>query len=184
MQGPRPRPIPPHVPENPDHGHHDGGHGHGGHGHGHHIPHFVPDWCFERPHFHDCYWWFDICTPIRDCRPIDIVYCDWDYVRCDVVVGGTIVRDARWYLGMQGMFLPGKGLGIESVEPGSPAELVGLAPGMVILEANGIPMVEEEAMSAAIAESQGVLNLVLMMEGDDVQYEATVEMTRLVVAGL
>ncbi len=82
------------------------------------------------------------------------------------------------------MFLPGKGLGIESVEPGSPAELVGLAPGMVILEANGIPMVEEEAMSAAIAESQGVLNLVLMMEGDDVQYEATVEMTRLVVAGL
>lgn len=152
--------------------HHFGGHNH--------RPH-LPGWCLERPHFNHCHWWFDICTPIRSCQPVDIVHCDWNYVHCDANIGGTIILDARWYLGMKGMFLPSKGLGIESVAPNSPADFAGLTPGMVILEVNGIPMIDETAMGRVIAESRGVLNMILMMEGDELQYEATVEMVQLVV---
>ncbi len=79
------------------------------------------------------------------------------------------------------MYLPGKGLGIESVAPNSPADFAGLTPGMVILEVNGIPIVDETAMGRVIAESGGVLNMILMMEGDEQQYETTVEMVQLVV---
>ena len=139
-----------------------------------------PDGCWKPPH--RCHWWIDICAPIRICRPVDVVRCHWNVVRCDVVIGGQVVADSRWYLGLEGVFLPGKGLGIESVAEGSPAALVGLTAGMVIVEANGIAMETEAAMQQAIAASQGTLNVILLSEASEQPLQATIQMERLASA--
>lgn len=139
-----------------------------------------PDHCWKPPH--RCHWWINICAPIRICRPVDIVRCDWNYVRCDVVFAGQVVAETRWYLGVEGVFLPGKGLGIESVAEGSPAAVVGLTAGMVIVEANGIAMQTEEAMQQAIAASQGTLNVVVLSEASEQPLQGTIQMVPLASA--
>ena len=63
---------------------------------------------------------------------------------------------------MKGILLPGKGIGIDSIEPNSPAELVGLQPGMVITVCNGIEMADEASMQEAIRISGGVLQMTLL----------------------
>jgi S1-C subfamily serine protease len=107
------------------------------------------------------------------------VQCHWNYVHCNTVIGGQVVN-ARWFLGIEGIFLPGKGLGIESVEEGSPAALVGLTSGMVIIEANGVAMESEEAMQQVIAASQGILQVVVLSEGSEQPLQGTIQMLRLV----
>ena len=80
------------------------------------------------------------------------------------MVGGQVVAlDARWYLGMKGMLLPGQGVGIEEVTLGSPAAAVGLEPGMVITRCNGIDLVDETALSDVIEQSYGVLQMDLLI---------------------
>lgn len=141
--------------------------------HDHHWRHFKP---------YQCWWWYNWCRPLHTYDPIRYSYCDWNYVRCDYIVGGaTIVQDARWYLGVKGMILPGKGLGIEKVATGSPADLAGLKPGLVIQQANGVDLVDEAALATAIKLSNGVLSMVLVSEADGQTQQVTVQMTRLLV---
>lgn len=79
---------------------------------------------------------------------------------------------------MKGMLLPGKGIGIEAVEPGSPAEQVGLRPGMVMTVANGIPLVDETSMQEAIRISGGVLQMTLLSEDGSQVLEGAVQMAQ------
>ncbi|MGI9472246.1 MAG: hypothetical protein ACR2NZ_11965 [Rubripirellula sp.] len=105
--------------------------------------------------------------------------CRWDYVTCDYVIGGqVIVADARWHLGLNGLFLPGKGVGIESVAPGSPAAFVGLQPGMVIARCNGINLQNEQVLQQVIAQSHGVLQLDLILNDTGAPATCTVVMQR------
>jgi len=137
-----------------------------------------PDWC---DHWHGCcHWWYDYCLPIRFCHPVHCVSYTYDYVTCDATLAGGVVEDARWYLGLKGMLLPAKGLGVESVEQNSPADLAGLKPGMVITRCNGIDLVDEAAMPRAIEQSGGLLKLVVLSSLDGEEAEVTIQMRRLV----
>ena len=105
----------------------------------------------------------DSCQPIAHCQQHEVVTCNWHNVTCaPAPIGGIVQEDVQWYLGMKGILLPGKGIGIDSVEPGSPADQVGLQPGMVLTNCNGIDMVDDAAMQQAIATSGGVLQMTLL----------------------
>lgn len=143
------------------------------------IKHPHPAGCWKPPHH--CHWWTKICTPIQTCRPADVVHCHWNVVHCDTVIGGHVV-DTRWYLGIEGVFLPGKGLGVENVAEGSPAAAVGLTAGMVIVQANGIAMETEDAMQQAIANSQGILQIVVISEANAQPLQGTIQMVRVASA--
>ena len=134
-------------------------------------------WCHAKPKH--CHWWYNWCKPIRYCEPAHHVSCHWDYVQCDYVVAGrVVVADARWYLGLKGLFLPGKGVGIEAVTPGSPAAFVGLQPGMVITRCNGVDLFDEQVLEQVIAQSQGVLRLDLVLNDTGAPATCTVVMQR------
>ena len=139
------------------------------------IQHNRRHWCHTRPAV--CHWWVSYCTPIAHCNFSDLVVCDWNRVQCaPVVQAGTPVQDVQWYLGMKGILLPGRGIGIDAVEPNSPAEQVGLRPGMVLTVCNGIPMTDETAMAEAIRISGGVLNMTLLSEDGTQVLEGAVRM--------
>lgn len=139
------------------------------------IQHNRRHWCHTRPTV--CHWWVSYCTPIAHCNISDLVVCDWNRVQCAPIVQvGTPVQDVQWYLGMKGILLPGRGIGIDAVEPNSPAEQVGLQPGMVLTVCNGIPMTDETAMAEAIRISGGVLNMTLLSEDGTQVLEGTVRM--------
>ena len=82
-------------------------------------------------------------------------------------IGRVVIDDCPWYLGITGIVLPGKGLGIENVDVGSPAELAGLKPGMAISSINGIELVDDTSIANAIATSAGVLDMKVKI--DDTQ---------------
>ena len=86
--------------------------------------------------------------------------------------------DVQWYLGLKGVVLPGKGLGVDSVEPGSPAAAVGIQPGMVITTCNGIALVDENSMAEAIRISGGVLQMTLLSADGSQLLEGTVQMAQ------
>lgn len=139
------------------------------------IQHNRRHWCHTRPAV--CHWWVSYCTPIAHCSYSDLIVCDWNRVQCAPIVQiGTPVQEVQWYLGMKGMLLPGRGIGIDAVEPNSPAEQVGLRPGMVLTVCNGIPMTDEAAMAEAIRISGGVLNMTLLSEDGTQVLEGTVRM--------
>jgi hypothetical protein len=125
------------------------------------------NWCHTKPK--QCHWWYDWCREIRYCEPVHQVHCGWQYVNCD---------DARWYLGLKGLFLPGRGIGIEEVSPGSPAAVVGLQPGMVITRCNGVDLVDETALNHVIEQSHGVLRMDLLLGGDQAPATCVVVMQR------
>ena len=121
-------------------------------------------WCRTKPK--PCHWWYKHCKPLAYCHPQHHVHCHWNYVTCDYIVNGqVVVADARWYLGMKGLLLPGQGVGIEEVTPGSPAAAVGLQPGMIITRCNGIDLVDETVLPQVIAQSGGVLQMDLLLSG-------------------
>lgn len=141
------------------------------------LRHNKQHWCHSRPA--RCQWWVSYCEPISHCHAHEIIVCDWNRVQCmPVVHGGVQVQEVQWYLGMKGMLLPGKGIGIEAVEPGSPAEQVGLRPGMVITVANGIALVDEASMQEAIRISGGVLQMTLLSEDGSQVLEGAVQMAQ------
>lgn len=80
---------------------------------------------------------------------------------------------------MKGILLPGKGIGIDAVEPGSPAEQVGLQPGMVLINCNGIDMVDEAAMKQAVATSGGTLQMTLLSADGQQTLAGVVQMTQI-----
>jgi hypothetical protein len=132
-----------------------------------HAPLTLTTWC----HYHPvhCHWWFNYCHGLHTCLPTHYIYYDWTYVWCRPMVNGVVWAESySWYLGCSGMLLPDSGLGVDAVAAHSPAERAGLRPGMVILEANGIKLVSEDAMRAAIESSGGVLQL-LVIEAEGAQ---------------
>lgn len=134
-------------------------------------------WCHTRPKA--CHWWYDWCRDLRYCEPVHYVHCGWQYVTCDYVVDGrVVVEDARWYLGLKGLFLPGRGIGIEEVAAGSPAAAVGLQPGMVITHCNGVELIDETALAQVIEQSRGVLRMDLLINGDQTPATCVVVMQR------
>lgn len=80
------------------------------------------------------------------------------------------------------MMLPGKGVGVESVEPDSPAAVAGLAPGMVITKVNGTAITDNDVLAQVIAESGGVLEVELFDKLDGQLLGTTIEMIRLPAA--
>ena len=113
-------------------------------------------------------------------RPVNYVYYDWSYPKCNYrPINGPVIEDARWFLGIKGMILPGKGLGIEKVEANSPADFAGVKSGMVIVSCNGIELANEEALGTAIAESNGILKMQLLGNEDDEAVFVTLKMARL-----
>ena len=90
-----------------------------------------------------------------------------------------MVESYSWYLGLECVFIQGRGLGIVDVQAGSPAELAGLETGMVIIQADGYDVFEEDLMDSVIQESNGLLNLELVIDGDDNVASFEVEMQKL-----
>ncbi|APZ90633.1 PDZ domain-containing protein [Fuerstiella marisgermanici] len=134
-------------------------------------------WCHTRPA--TCHWWVGYCQPIAHCHTHEIVTCDWSRVRCSTTLHvGAPPQEVQWYLGLKGILLPGKGLGVDTVEPGSPADRVGLQPGMVITVCNGIPLVDEAAMQEAIRISGGTLHLTLLSDDGSQVLEGVAQMAR------
>jgi S1-C subfamily serine protease len=80
------------------------------------------------------------------------------------------------------MPLPGSGFGVEEVKAGSPAEAVGLTPGMVITKCNGIVIDSEDDMSTAIANSEGLLEIEVLDSADGEMMTATIAMERIAVS--
>jgi len=110
---------------------------------------------------------------------VDIVSCE--YIQCGIpeviLPGGEIINDAVWYLGLKGMVLPESGLGIDEVDPDSPAALAGLTAGMVIVSCNDMQITQESDMQQAIETSGGILTIIVQLE-DGSQAETVVEMVR------
>ena len=158
---------------------------HGGHQHNwKHLVHNIlhnhnhrNHWCHTRPA--TCHWWVGYCKPISHCHTRELVTCDWSRVRCSATLhAGFPAQEVQWYLGLKGILLPGKGMGIDTVEPGSPADRVGLQPGMVITVCNGIPLVDEAAMQEAIRISGGTLHLTLLSADGSQVLEGVAQMAR------
>lgn len=129
-------------------------------------------WCFHQPKF--CWWWYDYCPSY--CLHLPTFHtCNYYYVPSPVVVGGPVVT-WQWYLGVQGVVLPGKGLAINSVDAGSPAALAGLQPGMVITQCNGILLIDEAAVSQSLQTPNGVLEMFVLTEGAQAPLPVTIQM--------
>ncbi len=99
------------------------------------------------------------------------------------VVYQGVTQHYSWHLGINCVFIPGRGLGIQEVEAGSPADLAGLVPGMVILQADGADLVGEDLMPSIIQESNGLLNLQVISDQDESIYSYDVQMSKLVSSG-
>lgn len=118
-------------------------------------------WCHRAPRH--CHWWYNYCAPIQTCS-VECISINYLVVPC--YRNGQLVQDARWYLGISGMFLPGRGIGVEHVEPGSPAAQIGLITGNVITAANGIVLGSDADFEQVLAGSNGLLSLeVVVAEG-------------------
>ncbi|MEO2019414.1 MAG: PDZ domain-containing protein [Fuerstiella sp.] len=143
----------------------------------HIIKHNQHHWCHTRPA--TCHWWTQYCQPIAHSHHNQVITCDWNRVHCSTVLHvGAPPQNVQWYLGLKGILLPGKGLGIDAVEPNSPAEQVGLRAGMVITVCNGIQLVDEASMQEAIRISGGILQMTLLSADGSQVLEGTVRMTR------
>jgi S1-C subfamily serine protease len=64
----------------------------------------------------------------------------------------------RWYLGLNCVYIPGLGYGIQEVYEGSPADIAGLEQGMIIRTANGRELETESVLNRVMAESAGVVS--------------------------
>lgn len=125
----------------------------------HHLHWNRRQWCRYYPV--SCHWWYSYCGPVYYFDPTCTINYDWyDYYRCPIEMRPFVsAPDVVWLVGIQGVLIPDRGLGITAVKPGSPAALAGLTPGMIITAANGIAMWDESSMPQAIDRSGGVLNL-------------------------
>ena len=144
------------------------------------LAHNHHHWCHTRPA--TCHWWTQYCEPIAHCHHNELVICDWNRVHCStVVVVGRPAQEVQWYLGLKGILLPGKGIGIDAVEANSPAAQIGLQPGMVITVCNGIALVDETSMQEAIRISGGVLQMTLLSADGSQVLEGVAVMSRVAV---
>lgn len=135
------------------------------------------DWNHNYPDY--CNWWWHFCPTVRYCPPGQCVTYNCGQVLADYTLeSGEVIQDVRWWLGVTGMALPKVGFGVEAVEQGSPAEEVGLEPGMIITHANGIELVDADALAQAIEQSNGVLEVKVLQDADGPAAEATIQMVQ------
>jgi hypothetical protein len=129
-------------------------------------------------------WWYNYYAPLQNAGANNNYrYYDGSYVSGDYTTSsGEVVQDVRWYLGLRGLILPGKGLGIEQVEDNSPASLAGLQQGMVITRINGVDMVDEAAMGRVIESSGGTLTMDVLDKLDGQVFSVTVSMRQMAVS--
>ncbi len=117
------------------------------------------DWCYYYPQ--PCHWWYGWCGSNYYFDPTCCVTYSWYYYPCSVVTAGVTQRFS-WHLGVNCVFIPGRGLGVQEVEAGSPAEAAGLQSGMVILTANGAELVTEGVMQSVMESSTGRISLTVI----------------------
>lgn len=148
--------------------------------HHHHLHWGYQNWCgyYPRP----CHWWYSWCGPRYYFDPSCCVTFNWYYCPVRVVYRG-VAQHFRWHLGVNCVYIPGRGLGIQDVEPGSPAELAGLAPGMVIMQADGRELDSETVMPSVLEESDGLLNLAVIQDDSEQVYDVAVQMNQLASIG-
>ncbi len=135
-------------------------------------------WCGYYPT--RCHWWYNWCGSKWYFDPTCAVTYRWYYYPCTVRTG-VAVRQFSWHLGLNCVFIPGRGLGIQEVEAGSPAALAGLTEGMVIVAANGTELTDEGLMQGIIEGSSGLLNLTVLPQADAELADVTVQMARIAV---
>jgi len=124
-----------------------------------------------------CHWWFNYCRPILTFSPQVYVPCQYSVVTCDYRIGDRVAfRNVNFRLGVTGLFLPGKGMGIESVEENPPADLNGLLPGMVITKCNGVMIDTEEKFLEVMKNSNGILDMVIALSETDELAEVTIDL--------
>ena len=138
------------------------------------------NWCGYYPT--TCHWWYNWCGSDYYFDPTCCVTYQWNYCPVQVISQG-VVNKYSWHLGIDCVFIAGKGLGIQEVQAGSPADLAGLTAGMVIVQADGFDLAGEEVMPSVLQQSNGLLNLTILVEGDTEFYSADVEMLKVVTAG-
>lgn len=105
---------------------------------------------------------------------------DYRVIPCETV--GQVVDARRWYLGLSGMFLPGRGLGVEQVDEGSPAAAVGVMPGMVLTQANGIALESAEDLDRAMRSSNGILTVDVVIDEEGTSQTVDIVLQRLSAA--
>jgi C-terminal processing protease CtpA/Prc len=87
----------------------------------------------------------------------------------------TVYESVSYYFGVDGVIIPDTAaLGIQAVKAGSPAERVGLQPGMLIVAVNGQSITGEAVMVNAIQQSGGRLDLLVLAQGSDQPQPVTV----------
>lgn len=146
-------------------------HGHGHHKHGKHF-HL---WLGAKSHH--CHWWFHYCPTIVTYSPTVYVPCHYNYIVCDYRVNDEVAfPNVKFRLGVTGLFLPGKGMGIEKVEENSPADLNGLKLGMVIAKCNGVMIDNEETFLAVMKTSNGILDLEIVVSESEEPVELTIDL--------
>ena len=109
------------------------------------------------PWYYHCYWhtchhWcWDYWYP-----------CHFNVIHCDAAYS--------YHFGADLFAIPGIGLGVASVNPGSPADKAGLVVGDMIISANGQPLQtldSNDVMKHVIQTSGGVLNMEVLKETSD-----------------
>ena len=133
-------------------------------------------WCGNYPT--GCHWWYNWCGTEYYFDTTCSNSYNWLFCPVKIEHQG-VVESYSWYLGLECVFIQGRGLGIVDVQAGSPAELAGLETGMVIIQADGYDVFEEDLMDSVIQESNGLLNLELVIDGDDNVASVEVEMQKL-----
>ena len=184
-RAPSPRPhagvphtIPP-IRPGYGHGHHNGHNnhaGHAGHSGAHHRHHEHHPWHRVKPR---CTWWWTELCPSNTVAPLiyEPVNLTYTTIHQQPVEGDA--NPDRWYLGIAATVLPGKGIGIETIENGSPAALAGLQPGMVITRCNDVEITDQSSLTKAITASEGILEVQLLDRIGGQALDATVTMRKL-----
>lgn len=88
----------------------------------------------------------------------------------------------QWHLGMECVYIPGLGFGIQEVEVGSPAQLAGLAQGMIINRANGQLLETESAMTDLMQASDGSLELNVVTDESGSEQLVQVQMEQVAIS--
>jgi hypothetical protein len=136
-------------------------------------------WCNYYPV--NCHWWYNWCGSSYYFDPTCCATYNWYYYPCRVVYAG-VTQQYSWHLGMNCVFIPDRGLGVQQVEAGSPAARAGFQPGMVLVAANGFELTTEGVMQSVIEGSNGRLTLTVKTDADSQLVDIEVQMTRLVAS--
>jgi hypothetical protein len=116
---------------------------------------------------HHCGWWLGFACGVHHYyhRPWVCYTGYWDCWRpCTYYV--VPCSGYQYYVGLRCVTIPDVNcLGVEAVEPNSPAALAGIREGDVILSVNGKPLTSEDVLSQELASQQ--LTLEVMRDGAD-----------------